>query len=58
MIACANGWTYRVLHLARPHVVELVVGLLGRCRGELSDAVNRILDGLLRRLDYGGHYIS
>ena len=44
---CIDGWTYRVLHLARPHVVELVVGLLRRRRGELGDAVNRILDGLL-----------
>jgi hypothetical protein len=49
--------TYGALHLAGPHVVELVVRQLGSSLRELGDGVDDMVDGLLSRLEQVGDYL-
>jgi hypothetical protein len=46
--------TYGALHLAGPHVVELVVRQLGSSLRELGDGVDDMVDGLLSSLEQVG----
>jgi hypothetical protein len=48
--------TYSTLHLARPHVVELVVRQLGRSLRELGDSLDDMVDGLLGSLEHVGDW--
>ena len=46
-----DSQTYGALHLARPHVVELVVRQLGRSLRELGDGIDDMVDGFLSGLE-------